>query len=121
MVPPIKAAAILSRKLEITATMTSSTKPPFQPCGRKAGISSGTPLFSKCRDKQREAHQQQEQIREDHPFVLHVQREAGQAGAEFEAGENVLVERDHGKAGERDRQGVMVKHARRRAASVRTE
>ena len=40
--------------------------------------------------------------------MLHVQREAGQTGAEFEAGENDLVERDRGKAGERDRQRVMV-------------
>ena len=29
--------------------------------------------------QQREAHQQQEQVGEDHPFVLHVQREAGEA------------------------------------------
>jgi hypothetical protein len=51
MVPPIRAAAMLSRKLEITATMTSKTKPPFQSSGRNLGISSGTRLFSKCRER----------------------------------------------------------------------
>ena len=50
MVPPISAAAMLSRKLESTKTMTSSTKPPFQSSGRKRGISSGTRLFSKWRE-----------------------------------------------------------------------
>ena len=34
--------------------------------------------------------------------MLQMQREAGKAGAEFEAGEDELVERDRGKAGERD-------------------
>ena len=50
MVPPISAAAMLSRKLEITNTTTSSRKPPFQSSGRKAGISSGMRLFSKWRE-----------------------------------------------------------------------
>ncbi len=50
MVPPISAAAMLSRKLEITATMTSNRKAPFQSSGRKRGISSGTRLFSKWRE-----------------------------------------------------------------------
>ena len=58
--------------------------------------------------EQREAHQQQEQVGQDHPFVLHVQREAGEAGAEFEAGEDQLVERDDRKPGQRDVQRVMV-------------
>jgi hypothetical protein len=50
MVPPISAAAMLSRKLDSTNTTTSRAKPPFQSSGRKAGISSGIWLFSKCRD-----------------------------------------------------------------------
>jgi hypothetical protein len=34
IVPPISAAAMLSRKLDSTNTMTSSTKPPRQSSGR---------------------------------------------------------------------------------------
>ena len=73
--PPISAAAMLSRKDDSTKTITSSTKAPFQSSGRKRGRTSGTSLFSKCRDEQREAHQQQEQIGEDHPLVPQVQRQ----------------------------------------------
>ena len=50
IVPPISAAAMLSRKLDRTNTITSSAKPPFQSSGRNAGISSGIRLFSKWRD-----------------------------------------------------------------------
>jgi hypothetical protein len=59
--------------------------------------------------EQRKAHQQQKQVRKDHPFMLHVEREAKEPGAEFEAGERELVERDRGKAGQRDLQRVMMK------------
>jgi len=48
MAPPISAAAILSRKLESTNTITSITKPPFQSSGRYLGNITGTWLFSKC-------------------------------------------------------------------------
>ena len=58
--------------------------------------------------EQRKPHQQQEQVGQDHPFVLHVQREAGEPGAEFEAGENELVERDGRKPGQRDVERVVV-------------
>ncbi len=51
IVPPISAAAMLSRKLESTNTMASSASPPVQPSGRNAGISSGMRLFSKCRER----------------------------------------------------------------------
>ena len=62
----------------------------------------------------RKAHQQQEQVREDHPFVLHVQAEAGQSGAELEAGEDQLVQDDRGEAGERDLKRAVVeeRHAK---------
>ena len=50
-----------------------------------------------------------------------VQREAGEAGAEFEAGEHQLVERDGGKSGQRDRERVVMKQRDARAASARTE
>ena len=58
--------------------------------------------------EQREAHQQQEQIGEDHPLVPHMQRKAAEAGAELEAGEGELVGDDGGEAGERDLQGVLM-------------
>ena len=58
--------------------------------------------------QEREAHQEQEQVGEDHPFVLEVQAEAGEAGAVFEAGEQELVERDGREPGERDCERVMV-------------
>ena len=50
MAPPISAAAMLSRKLDSTNTITSSTKAPFQSSGRKAGMTSGSLLFSKWRE-----------------------------------------------------------------------
>ena len=108
MVPPISAAAMLSRKLDSTATMTSSTKPPFQSSGRKRGISSGTLALLEMAREQRKAHQQQEQVGEDHPLVLQVRGEARQAGAVLEAGEAELVERDGGKPGQRHLQRVVV-------------
>ena len=55
-------------------------------------------LFEMPRE-QRKSHQQQEQVREDDPLVLHVQREAGEPGAGLEARERELVERDRRKAG----------------------
>ena len=47
IVPPISAAAMLSRKLESTNTMIKRTKPPFQSSGRILGSTTGTWLFSK--------------------------------------------------------------------------
>jgi hypothetical protein len=49
-VPPIIAAAMLSRKLDSTKTRISITKPPFQSSGRKRGRIAGTLLSSKCFD-----------------------------------------------------------------------
>jgi hypothetical protein len=58
--------------------------------------------------KKRETHQQEEQIAEDHPLVRHVTGKAGQAGAELEAGEDQLVQRDRHQAGQRHLQSVVV-------------
>ena len=44
--------------------------------------------------QQRKPHQQQEQIGQNDPLMLHVQAEAGEAGAGFEAGEGQLVDDD---------------------------
>ena len=48
IVPPMSAAAMLSRKDESTNTITSSRKPPFQSSGRIFGISTGRCESSKC-------------------------------------------------------------------------
>ena len=50
IVPPIIAAAMLSRKVDSTNTSSSITKPPFQSSGRKRGSSAGNWLSSKCLD-----------------------------------------------------------------------
>ena len=46
-VPPMIAAAMLSRKPDTTNTITSSSTPPVQLSGSSAGIASGTALSSK--------------------------------------------------------------------------
>ena len=51
MAPPMSAAAMLSRKLDSTKTITSRTKPPFQSSGRYFGRMTGTWLFSKWRER----------------------------------------------------------------------
>jgi hypothetical protein len=56
-----------------------------------------------------EAHQQQEQVGERHRLVLQVQREAAQARAELEAGEDKLVENDGRKTGQGDLQCPVMK------------
>ena len=79
IVPPISAAAMLSRKLDSTNTIASSARPPFQPSGRKAGISSGMRLFSKCRDRIAKPISSRNRFARITALVLHVQREAGEA------------------------------------------
>ena len=67
------------------------------------------PAFLEVPRQQREAHQQQEQVGEDDPLVLHVQRKAAEPGTELESGEDDLVERDRGKPRERHLQRVVMK------------
>ena len=50
MVPPMSAAAMLSRNDDNTKIITSSTRPPLQSSGRSFGNHSGTRLVSKCFD-----------------------------------------------------------------------
>ena len=52
--------------------------------------------------QQRETHQKQEQVREDHPFVLHVQPEAREANPELKSGEGELVCGDGRKPSQSD-------------------
>ena len=56
----------------------------------------------------REAHQQQEQIGQDHGLVLHVQGETGEPRAGLEAGERQLVDDDRRKPGQRNLQGLVM-------------
>ncbi len=51
MAPPMSAAAMLSRKLDSTKTITSMTNAPFQSSGRYFGRITGTWLFSKWRER----------------------------------------------------------------------
>ena len=74
MVPPMIAAAMLSRNDDSTKTITSSTNPPFQSSGRKRGSTAGTLAVLEVLGQQREAEQQAEQVGEDHPLVRQVQR-----------------------------------------------
>lgn len=66
--------------------------------------------------KDGEAHQQQEQVRQDHPLVLHVPSQAGEPGAELEAGEDELVEEDCSEPRQRDLKRSMMedRHAYQR-------
>ena len=79
IVPPMIAAAMLSRKLDSTNTIQSSTKPPFQSSGRMRGSSSGTWLSSKCFESSAKPSSRQQQVGEDHPLVRHVPAEALEA------------------------------------------
>ncbi len=69
----------------------------------------GNGAFLEVPRQQREAHQQQEQIRKDGKFVPKVQAEARKAHARFETCEAKLVSGDDRKAGKGDRQGMTVK------------
>ncbi len=51
IVPPMSAAAMLSRKEESTKTIASSANAPFQSPGRYFGSAAGTLLSSKCFDR----------------------------------------------------------------------
>ena len=65
--------------------------------------------FLEVTRQQSEAHQQQEQVREQRKFVTEMKAEAGQPCALLEAGEDQLVGGDGAKACKRDRQRVPVK------------
>ena len=107
--PPISAAAMLSRNDDSTNTITSSTKPPCQSAGRKRGSTSGHAALLEVPRQQRESHQQQEQVGEDHPLVPQVQRASpAMPGPSLKPVNSELVSRDDGEAGQRDLQRVVV-------------
>ena len=116
MVPPMSAAAMLSRNEDSTNTMTSRRKPPFQSSGRKCGRTSGTLLRSKWLESSAKPSSRPSRFVRITHSCGHVQREAAEARAGLEAGEGELVEHDGRKAGERDRQDMAVeeRHAEKR-------
>ena len=69
MVPPISAAAMLSRNDDSTNTRTSSTKPPFQSPRQEARQHRGNVRVLEVLRQQGEPHQQAEEVRERHPLV----------------------------------------------------
>ena len=58
--------------------------------------------------QQREAHEQQEQVRQDYPFVLHVLAEAREPDTELKSSEGELVCGYGCKSRQRDRKGMMM-------------
>jgi hypothetical protein len=58
--------------------------------------------------QQREAEQQQQQVRQDHPLMPQVQHEAAESGAALERRQHDLVQANQYRAAERDAQGVVV-------------
>ena len=56
----------------------------------------------------RKAHQQQEQVCQNHPLVVHLQHEAAETLALPEPGEEQLVDGDHRKPGQRDLQRLVM-------------
>ena len=70
MVPPIRAAAILSRKEEIMATKTSRTAGPIQPVGRIFRQDLGNTAFLEDLGEDAETEQQAEEVEDNRPFAL---------------------------------------------------
>src|ERR1700752_3047793 len=68
------------------------------------------PAFLEMPRQDGKAHQQQEQVRKNDPFVLEMAEEPNEACAELEAGEGELVGNDGDEAAERDGQRVTVEH-----------
>src|SRR5215204_4776038 len=87
IVPPISAAAILSRKPDRVKTIASSTKPPFQVRKQGRHLVRDSAFLEVARED-RKSHQQQEQVSEDHPVVVHVQHETPQARTDFKGREH---------------------------------
>ena len=100
--PPIIAAAMLSRKADMTQTIASSANAPFQPLGSSTGSRSGIPGLLEVLGEQAEAHQQPEQVHQQHPLVRHVTAEA-----ELRREEDLEQHRGRGAA-DRDLQRVQV-------------
>ncbi len=80
----------------------------FPVAGQEARQERGNAAVLEVLGKQREAEQEPQQIREDHPFVQQMQPEAGESRARLEAREQKLVEDDRGETDQRDFERVMM-------------
>ena len=105
----MSAAAMLSRKRRQNENHYQQHERALPVVRQEARQHCGHLAFLEMLRQQREAEQQAEQVGEDHPLVQHVQPEAAQSRAGLESGKTKFVERDHGQAGERHLQRVVVK------------
>ncbi len=76
--------------------------------GEKGRHFIGNATLLEMAGQQREAHEQQKQVGQDHPLVLEMEDEAGEARAGLEACEGELVGGDDRKPSERDRERMAV-------------
>ena len=97
--PPISAAAMLSRKLDSTNTSDQQHDAALPVVRQQRRHLIRNPALLEMAGQQRKSHQQQEQIGQRDPLMRHVVAEAAEAGAVFEAGEDEFVDDDHGKPG----------------------
>ena len=118
MVPPISAAAMLSRKEDSTNTMHEQHEAALPVVRQEVRQHLGHVAALEMVREQREAEQQAEQVGEDDPLVRQVRREPAEARAGLEPGEAELVDDDGREAGQRDLQRVMVEQRHARSASA---
>ena len=109
-VPPINAAAMLSRKLDSTNTMTSSTNPPRQSSGRYSGNCRGTWLSSKCRDSSAKPISRPNRLSSTTHSSSRWPVRPASPGAVMEARERQLVEDDGEQTGRGHLQRPVMQH-----------
>ena len=100
---------MLSRKLERTQTITSKHEAALPIVREKLGEDDRHVTLFEMTGKQRKAHEQAEQVRENHPLVTEMRHEAGDASTGLESGKRNLVEGDCHQTGERHNQNVAMK------------
>ena len=107
---------MLSRKLENTNTMREQHQPALPIVGQQHRHLVGHLTFFEVARQQRKSHQQQEQISQDYPFVLHMLRKASESGTILKSSKGDFVCGDRRKTCEGDLKRVMMKE--RNAKSV---
>jgi hypothetical protein len=115
-VPPISAAAMLSRKAREHPDDHQQHKRPEPAFGQqlRQHLRHAAVLEVAC--QQRKADQQAEQIDQQNPFVRHVRPEAGDAVTGLEAGDRDLVQHNHRQTAQRHLQHMVMeqRHAEQR-------
>ena len=96
--PPIKAPAILSRKLERIPTSARSVNTAFPIVRQKPRQKCGQMTAFKVIGEQSKAHQQAEKIRKDDPFVSEMRKQPSKTRPSFEPCKYELVEDHYGQA-----------------------